>query len=104
MQCPWLIQAQLGQQVQLNVVVYKPGIDPGFVFLPGSNTASVCPWTIFMEEDEKTGQEALCGKGRSQKGTVMSQGNTVKVYFSWQGRTEDIPVFVIYYEGEYIST
>ena len=62
--------------------------------------ASACPWTLVIEEEEgKVVSEHLCGRTKSQKLVTVTEKSFVKVYFAWQGKMEDAPVFVIEYEG-----
>lgn len=101
-QCPWEIRGQPGQQVRLKLVIYRPGqdYDPG----TGSSTsasasASACPWFVIVEEGQKVLSEALCGRMKSQRTLAVSDGNVLRVYFTWDGRLEQTPVFVVQFEG-----
>src|SRR6218665_556383 len=101
-QCPWEIRGQPGQQVRLKLVIYRAGLDhdpgSGSSTLSSSSSAS-CPWFVVVEEGQKILSEALCGRMKSQRTLAVSDGRALRVYFTWEGRPEQAPVFVVQFEG-----
>jgi len=61
-----------------------------------------CPWNIVVQEGigDYRNHEKLCTKNKNERTLYTSETNAVRFYFLWSGELEEVPIFVLQYQGK----
>ena len=96
--CPWVIQVPRGQHIQLSVSYYqkyRPSQGSG-----GLEQGAVCPWQVIIEENETYDDKELCGYDTRARPLHTSENHVIKLTFQQILDGENIPTFVVRYQGK----
>lgn len=101
--CPWTIHVSSGQTINLVLSVFgtyrrtetnkeqEEGNAPG---------EEICPWQIVIEENDRFTQCELCEFQALDRNLYKSSSHIMKIYFVPDRNREELPAFIVKYEGK----